>query len=99
MTAAPVPGVLWLFDVVQPLHYHCRMTTMMRATNWKIAVYGNEHGVPHFHIEGPGFRCTVAIATLKVVIGRAPAAVLKQAQQWAAEHRAELAAEWQRLNG
>ncbi|QTF92182.1 DUF4160 domain-containing protein [Halomonas sp. BM-2019] len=75
------------------------MTTMMRTHSWKIAVYGNEHGVPHFHIEGPGYRCSVAIDTLQVIIGRVPTRVLKEATQWAREHQAELSAEWHRLNG
>lgn len=75
------------------------MTTMMRTPTWKIAVYGNEHGVPHFHIEGREFRCSVAIAGLEVIIGDVPAGVLMEARRWAVEHRAELIAEWQRLNG
>lgn len=75
------------------------MTTMKRASNWKIAVYGNEHGVPHFHIEGPGYRCSVAIATLQVIIGQVPRAVLNEAANWAAGHQAELIAEWRKLNG
>jgi hypothetical protein len=48
------------------------MVAMHRASGWRIAVYGREHGVPHFHIEGPGFRCSVAIATGEVIIGVAP---------------------------
>jgi hypothetical protein len=34
--------------MVQPLHYYALMVTMHRAGNWKIAVYGRDHGVPHF---------------------------------------------------
>ncbi len=75
------------------------MVTMHRRANWKISVYGAEHGVPHFHIEGPGFRCSVSIATREVIVGDAPARTLAEALAWAAAHEAELAAKWQELNG
>lgn len=75
------------------------MVTMTRGRNWKIAVYGREHGVPHFHIEGPDFRCSVGIATLELIIGTAPAPVLSPAKQWAQENQALLMATWQELNG
>ena len=74
------------------------MVTMHRGPNWKIAVYGREHGLPHFHIEGPGFRCSVAIATLEPVIGSAPAKVRRAALAWAAENRALLLGQWRELN-
>ena len=70
------------------------MVTMHRRANWKIAVYG----VPHFHIEGPDYRCSVSIATREVIIGDAPARVLAEARAWAAANRAALAAKWQDLN-
>jgi hypothetical protein len=47
------------------------MVSVHRGANWKIAVYGREHGVPHFHIEGPDFRCSVSIRTLDVIVGTA----------------------------
>ena len=75
------------------------MVTMQRGPNWRIAIYAREHGVPHFHIEGPDFRASVAIATLEVIVGHAPPAVLRAALAWARDHRAELAAKWQELNG
>jgi hypothetical protein len=74
------------------------MVTLTRGPNWKIAVYGREHGVPHFHIEGPGFRCSVSIATRDVIIGSAPTAVLKDARAWAIENEAILIAKWLELN-
>ncbi len=75
------------------------MVTLQRTRNYKIAVYGNEHGVPHFHVEGAGFRCSVAIATLEVLVGNAPGRALTEALAWAAEHQSKLLAEWQMLNG
>jgi hypothetical protein len=29
------------------------MTTVHRNRNWKIQVFGREHGVPHFHVWTP----------------------------------------------
>ena len=74
------------------------MVTVYRGPGWKIAVYGREHGVPHYHIEGAGYRCSVGIATQKVIIGSAPADVLKGAQAWTRANRARLLAQWQELN-
>jgi hypothetical protein len=52
------------------------MVTVHRPQNgkWKIAVYGGEgrHTVPHYHVEGPGFRCSVDVTTGEVIIGDAP---------------------------
>ncbi|MBA4747753.1 MAG: DUF4160 domain-containing protein [Sphingopyxis sp.] len=75
------------------------MVTLTRGANWKISVYGREHGVPHFHIEGRGFRASIGIATLMVIVGHVPARPLKEALDWAANHQAELLATWQELNG
>lgn len=75
------------------------MVTLHRGASWKIAVYGREHGVPHFHIEGPGHRCSVAIATLEVIVGHVPPAILREARKWARAHKTELHEAWQELNG
>lgn len=74
------------------------MVTLHRGPNWKISVYAQDHGVPHFHVEGPGFRCSVAIATLEVIVGRAPAKVQLAAIGWARGRQGELLAKWQELN-
>jgi hypothetical protein len=75
------------------------MVTMHRRDGWRIAVYGREHGLPHFHVEGPDFRCSLAIATRDLIIGSAPAPVLAAATAWAEAHEDELAATWRELNG
>ncbi|MGE4059231.1 MAG: DUF4160 domain-containing protein [Sphingomonadales bacterium] len=62
-------------------------------------MYGREHGVPHFHIEGPTFRCSVAIADLEVIVGAVPAVVLEEARAWARDNRALLVQTWKDLNG
>jgi hypothetical protein len=74
------------------------MVTMHRGSGWKIAIYGNEHGVPHFHIEGPGFRCSIGIATEELIIGNAPPGALRAARIWARGNRVLLLAKWRELN-
>ncbi len=74
------------------------MVTVHRGLNWKIAVYGREHGIPHFHIEGRNFRCSVGIKDLEVIVGTAPADALEAGRLWANTHRRELVAKWQELN-
>jgi hypothetical protein len=71
---------------------------MHRGPAWKISVYGREHGVPHFHIEGPDFRCSVGIRSLELIIGDAPADVLRAARDWARDHERALTAQWKALN-
>jgi hypothetical protein len=75
------------------------MVTAHRGDGWKIAVYGREHGIPHFHIEGPEFRCSIAIATGEVIIGAAPRDVLREARAWARQNGAALERLWRELNG
>jgi hypothetical protein len=75
------------------------MVTLYRDAGWRIAVYGREHGMPHFHIEAPGYRCSVGIATLLPIIGTAPADVLKAACDWARINRPSLERTWRQLNG
>jgi hypothetical protein len=75
------------------------MVTLHRRLAWKISVYGREHGVPHFHIEGPGYRCSISIGTMDVIIGSAPRSVLRSATAWAAANQSALLAQWKALNG
>ncbi len=75
------------------------MVTMHRNARWKIAVYARDHGGPHFHIEGPGFRCSVAMASFDLIVGSVPAAVLSDALEWARPNQALLVQTWQELNG
>lgn len=58
-----------------------------------------DHGVPHFHIEGPDFRCSVAIASCELIIGHVPTAILEDAVEWARRNQALLMQTWQELNG
>ncbi|AQR62384.1 hypothetical protein BZG35_12565 [Brevundimonas sp. LM2] len=74
------------------------MVTLHRAPAWKIAVYGRDHGVPHFHVEGKGWRCSVSIATLELIIGQPPKDALAAAIGWASDHQADLMRTWRELN-
>ncbi|MPZ31212.1 MAG: DUF4160 domain-containing protein [Rhodospirillales bacterium] len=75
------------------------MVTLYREAAWRIAVYGRDHGTPHFHIEGPGFRASVSIEALELIVGAVPAAILRAARNWARRHQSELMATWRELNG
>ena len=72
---------------------------MHRGPSWKIAVYARDHGLPHFHIEGPDFRCSVAIVSLDLIVGTVPASVLKDVLEWARPNQGLLMQAWQELNG
>ena len=74
------------------------MVTVYRRPGWKIAVYGREHGMAHFHIEGPDFRCSVSIETMDVIVGAVPTAVMKDACRWAKTNRSTLLTKWLELN-
>jgi hypothetical protein len=64
-----------------------------------MAVYGRDHGVPHFHIEGADFRCSVSIASFDVIVGTVPTAILSEALNWAHPDQVLLMQTWQELNG
>ena len=74
------------------------MPTLHRESNWKVAVYANEHGVPHFHVESPEGRCSVSVEAMKVMAGEVPPRILRAAISWASEHKAELHDKWLELN-
>ena len=74
------------------------MVTVHHGPAWKLSVYGREHGVPHFHIEGPGYRCAIGIATLPPIVGRAPPAVLRAVCARARYNQAALLRTWRELN-
>lgn len=74
------------------------MTTMHRARNWMIKVYGSEHGIPHYHLLAPEGRAVIEIADGAVLSGSVSSRTLAEARSWAAGHSAELLAEWRKLN-
>lgn len=74
------------------------MTTLHRDRNWKLQVFGREHGLPHFHVWTPDSAVVVAIGTLEVLSGAVDASILTEARDWARSRSAQLGAEWLRLN-
>jgi hypothetical protein len=75
------------------------MVTLFRRPNWKIAIYGSEHGAPHFHIEGAGFRWSIGISELEPIVGSAPASAMRDALEWARLNQTLLMQKWKELNG
>jgi hypothetical protein len=61
-----------------------------------IAMFYSDHQPPHFHARYGGHRASLAIETLAVLEGSLPPRVLGLVTEWAALHRNELAADWQR---
>ncbi len=53
---------------------------MHRDRNWKIQVFGREHGVPHFHVWTPNAAAVIAIETLAVLSGAVDATTLEEAR-------------------
>ena len=74
------------------------MATLERRRNWKISVYGREHGVPHIHVTGPDFRGTLEIATGDLLTGQVPAAVLSEARDWLGANRDACVTQWNAYN-
>ena len=61
-----------------------------------IKMYFDEHPPPHFHAEYGEFKAVVDIQRLVVVGGYLPPRVLGLVVEWAAQHRSELLALWER---
>ncbi|MSQ73150.1 MAG: DUF4160 domain-containing protein [Betaproteobacteria bacterium] len=74
------------------------MPTLKRLTNGKIAMYANDHGEPHFHVETPDGRCSVSIVRLAVIVGGVDRVVLDEALAWARENQDVLQLRWKELN-
>jgi hypothetical protein len=74
------------------------MTTLHRNGQWKLQVFGREHGMPHFHVWTADGAAVLAIDSLAVLSGSIDAGTLAGAREWAKAHSAEIATEWRRLN-
>lgn len=60
-----------------------------------IAIYWQEHGVPHFHAKYAGNRASFSIADLRLLEGSLPPRVRALVLEWAFIHRDELMADWE----
>ena len=74
------------------------MTTLHRSRNWKIEVFGREHGIPHMHVTGPDFRVTVSIKSGEIIAGRLLATTLKDVRRWLDDNRELAMATWIQRN-
>lgn len=74
------------------------MPTLKRLSNGKIAMYTNDHGEPHFHIESPSGRCSVSIINFALIIGSVDRSLLDEALAWAKENHDLLRTRWKELN-
>lgn len=74
------------------------MTTLYRDRNWKLQVFGREHGPPHFHVWTPDGAAVVAIDSLAVLSGSVDSSILTEAREWARGHSADILTEWRKLN-
>ena len=61
-----------------------------------IAMFGDDHNPPHFHVRYGDYRCTITIDK-GVVKGQLPRKALKKVFEWMDEHHDELMANWARL--
>ncbi len=61
-----------------------------------IRMYYDDHGPPHFHAYYGEYAAVINIDTLEVRDGRLPRRALSMVLEWAAAHRHELTANWER---
>lgn len=74
------------------------MGKLVQIGNIIIRVYANDHLPPHFHVITPDADALVGIGKLEIIKGRLSAKTEKTALAWAAENRALIASEWNRIN-
>ena len=71
------------------------MPEISRFLGIVIQMYFRDHGVPHFHAVYGSYRASFAIATLEILEGELPRRARGHVLEWAADHRAELATDWE----
>jgi hypothetical protein len=72
------------------------MPTISRFFGIVIRMYFDDHGPPHFHAYYSEHSAKINIATLQTIEGKLPRRVRGLVLEWAAEHRDELLANWER---
>lgn len=73
----------------------CRMPELSRFLGIVIGMYYDDHGVPHFHVVYGEHRVSVEVDS-GAVHGTFPPRALRHVLEWAALHRSELLANWER---
>jgi len=64
-----------------------------------IRMYFSDHSPAHFHAEYGEYEALVEIETLSILRGDLPRRALALVLEWAALHRQELRADWERARG
>jgi len=70
------------------------MPEISRFLGIVIAIYWQEHGVPHFHAKYGGQRAVFSIEELRLLEGTLPPRVTAFVLEWAFLHRDELMVDW-----
>ena len=70
------------------------MPTVAVVDGIKVLVYGNDHGLPHFHVLAAEYRAVIDIETMELIRGRLPRAKLRKVLVWAESRRAGLLEAW-----
>ena len=71
------------------------MPEISRFLGIVIAIYWQEHGVPHFHAKYGSHRASFGIVDLRLLEGRLPPRVTGLVLEWAAMHQDELLKDWE----
>lgn len=61
-----------------------------------ITMYFRDHDPPHFHAVYGEYQAQIVISTLEPLFGELPPRALRLVREWAAPHRAELEANWEK---
>jgi len=61
-----------------------------------VTMYSRDHPPPHFHARYGEYEAQIDIATRNPLGGELPVRALRLIREWAAEHHAELQANWER---
>ena len=64
-----------------------------------IRMYFSDHSPAHFHAEYGEYEALVEIETLAILRGELPRRAMALVLEWAALHRQELRADWERARG
>jgi len=73
------------------------MSTKHRLRDkYRIELREKDHLPPHVHLTGGGVDVLISLERVEAMMGKAPAAVLKEALVWIRDNRTELLEEWKR---
>ena len=61
---------------------------------YRIQLRERDHLPPHVHLTGGGVDVMISLETVEVMVGHAPALILKEALEWVRVHREQLLEEW-----